>query len=192
MQSGKTTELNRRLGVMHALGYQVVYVNSSKDTRGKGFSTHNMVLTDTLPYTCVKVNNLMDAVDSITDEITLVGVDESQFYDDVLEFYNHVVINLGKRLVMSGLVGDFRRELFGNLYKLFSHADQINFIRSWCTLCSKNGHFTPAPFTHRKTLTNETILVGGSDSYNPLCRKCYQQSTKNSSKNLSKDKDGSS
>jgi thymidine kinase len=46
MFSGKTSELVNRLNIFTVAGYKVLYINSSFDTRGETFSTHNSSITN--------------------------------------------------------------------------------------------------------------------------------------------------
>jgi thymidine kinase len=56
------------------------------------------------------------------------------------------------------------------MLELIPYADSCIKLNALCSKC-KDG--TNASFTHRIIHSNEQILIGGSDTYIPLCRKCY-------------------
>ena len=51
---------------------------------------------------------------------------------------------------------------------LIPHSDKVVKLCSLCNVC-KDG--TLAPFTFRTIISSDVILVGGAESYIPVCRK---------------------
>nr|WQM87172.1 thymidine kinase [Marseillevirus cajuinensis] len=173
MKSGKTTELRRRLGVFASIGMRVLYVNSTKDTR-KGpenvsnFSTHNSGLSGKSPFDSQKVLFIKDIDASGYD---VVGIDEAQFFkekdivDRVME-----LVSMGKRVVISGLDGDFRQKKMGKFLNLLPQADSICKLTAYCDMCAKRALMIPAPFTKRLSDETEQEVVG--NEYASVCRAC--------------------
>ena len=78
---------------------------------------------------------------------------------------------LKKKLIyICGLDGDFRRQKFGELLDLIPLCDKVYKLRSLCAIC-RNG--TRAIFSKRLIDDNSQKVIG-SDIYQPVCRKCYQ------------------
>ena len=53
------------------------------------------------------------------------------------------------------------------------HADVINKFKAVCNECGNDAHISA-----RKNIegaNKETIDIGSSDKYTPLCRKCYSE-----------------
>jgi len=76
--------------------------------------------------------------------------------------------NEGKIVIISALDGDYNRELFGEISQLISKAEHILKLKAVCTEC-----YQDASFTKRKIDNKEQLLIGGSESYIAVCRRCY-------------------
>ena len=83
-----------------------------------------------------------------------------------------MVEELHKKVYVCGLDGDYRREKIGQLLDLIPMCDKIVKLTSICSLC--HG---VAIFSHRKTKQVEQYVIGSSDIYVPLCRRCYTENT---------------
>ena len=84
------------------------------------------------------------------------------------------ILNKNKLVYICGLDGDFKRKKFGDLLDLIPICDKVYKLRSLCAIC-KNG--TRAIFSKR-LIDNDSQKVIGSDIYVPVCRKCYQDTSK--------------
>lgn len=100
--------------------------------------------------------------------IDVVAIDEAQFFPDLRAFVLHLVEVEGKDVIAAGLSGDFRRDTFGDLVSLVPLADDVTLRKARCTYCSCD-----AAFTLRLSASEEQQLVGGADSYQPVCRSHY-------------------
>ncbi len=49
-------------------------------------------------------------------------------------------------------------------------AESVCKLNAICITCGLD-----APFTKRIVETKETILIGGADMYQPVCRKCFHK-----------------
>lgn len=171
MVSGKTTELTRRLNILKHMGLRVLYVNSIKDTRSeKSFSTHNPILQD-IPYEGIKVLSLSEVK---VENYDVIGVDESQFFENLKNIILDWVDNQKKIVIVAGLNGDYKREPFGEINNLVPHAEVIIKLSSFCKMCKDSGNgIHQGNFTKRIVKGDEQILIGGSESYVPVCRSCF-------------------
>lgn len=106
-------------------------------------------------------------------DIDIVGIDEAQFFPDLVEEVITLVEGLGKHAIVAGLNGDFRREPFGRILELEPKADSYTRLRSYCIDCSRKSVRTFALFTFRIISGKEIVLTGGKEEYIPLCRQCY-------------------
>jgi thymidine kinase len=55
----------------------------------------------------------------------VVCIDEAQFIEDLVEFCLQAAEEEGKRVVVAGLDGDFRRRRFGRVLELVPLADSV-------------------------------------------------------------------
>lgn len=177
MFSGKTTELLRRLKCESAIGFRVMYINHTQDTRGRNFSTHNELYTSKIEGVRFLSLSKLSFLKDVSD-VDIIGIDEAQFFPDLVEEVVRMVEELGKHVIVAGLNGDFRRKPFGRILELEPKADSYTRLRSYCIDCSKQSVRTFALFTFRTALEQEVVLTGGKEEYIPVCRMCYVTRTK--------------
>jgi len=182
MFSGKTTEILRRLLIDAEIGFSVAYINHKIDTRSSGpFSTHNPLYKETLAK---KTGVAFLGGDQLKDiqekalKYDVIGIDEAQFFSDLAETVPSWVNLHNKKVIVAGLTGDFQRKKFGQLLDLEPMSDTFDKLSSHCRPCADSGRKrTPALFTHRVAGSDSTVQVGGSESYIPVCRTCYNRLT---------------
>lgn len=180
MFGGKTSYTMR---LIETIGYALrcLYINHTYDTRSEhSFSTHNTMLdvshiNTKLNADMIKVSTLEQIPDDIFSKYKVVFIDEAQFFPDLNSRVRHIVDNLKIEVHVTGLNGDFKRELFGEAYKLIPFADKIITLRdTLCASCASIGKRTPAIFTKNlEGVSGDQVQVGGADKYIPVCRKCY-------------------
>ena len=163
MFSGKSTELLRQIRRYRIARKKCIVVNHSKDTRyGEGkVITHDK---EELPSICV--SDLSELSDKVA-ESDVVAIDEAQFFSS-LEICKTWAKT--KIVIVSGLVGDFKRASFGQVHDLLSEADEIIPLKAICNICYK-----PAPFTTRicqkiGPTSEKQEVVGGAETYQAVCR----------------------
>ena len=164
MFSGKTTMLTDILA-----GYKFpLYINHTFDTRGEFFYSHNESLKMPTNITCVKMQTLLTEFVIPYDAI---GIDESQFFGNLKKVVLEWVEVYHKIVYVVGLNSDFKREKFGELLDLVPYCDSIQKLNAMCK-CGKS-----ALFSLRVKNDTSKICIGGSESYLPVCRKCYQDAS---------------
>lgn len=177
MFSGKTTELIRQLQRYNSIGHHCICITSTKDTRnnnksikthtGKEFTSQKVPFLIKLPQGYITIP-YEQSLPYLHYNANVVGIDEGQFFDDIVEFVNEM-LNKKYHIIVAGLVGDYKQKKFGYLSELIPLADTITFKTALCVQC-KDG--TAAPFTKRKNITHDVQeLVGGKDLYEAVCRK---------------------
>jgi thymidine kinase len=181
MFAGKSTELIRRLTRATMGGKKVVAITYEGDTR----YGHEVIAThDKRTFPAIPCGALLSSLTSSPEieSADVVGVDEGQFFTDLLSF----CLNLeqrGKTVIVAGLDGDYRREPFGSIGALLPKCTDIVKLTALCSLCGSD-----APFTWKRKISSSSssdssstsssssllvIEIGGSDLYSPLCSKCY-------------------
>jgi len=185
MFSGKTSRLIEIYNQCKFCNISVAVINHSIDKRydEELLSTH-----DEIKIPCIKTEKLfdiwvdnisleenVDSIPRINDKFKLatssvVLINEGQFFPDLLEFVNQLLIER-KKVYVCGLDGDFERKKFGFILDLIPLCNEVRKLTSLCSIC-KNG--TPGIFTMRLTDEKEQTVVG-SDNYIPVCRECYEK-----------------
>lgn len=177
MYSGKTNKLMSELNVYATMGASVLYINNSLDNRSQeDFSTHNPMVTSLGIIDGCKTENLYDIYSKCKNYL-IIGIDEAQFFPDLKNFVLDLVEKEGKRVIVAGLNGDFKRESFGQILSLVSYCDRFTKLSSFCKICADHKKIKEAHFSHLlKNIDNikdDNICIGGKSEYIPLCRECY-------------------
>lgn len=105
----------------------------------------------------------------------VVGVDEGQFFPDVVEFCEKLA-NEGKIVVVSALDGTFQRKPFGSVLQLIPMAEEVHKLTAVCKGC-----FRDAAFTRRIGSETQVEVIGGAEMYVPVCRECFNRESFDSS-----------
>jgi thymidine kinase len=170
MYCSKTSEVIRMLIIYHEIKMKVLYINSILDNRAdEAFSTHNETIGK-VPFDAIKLKTLRE---QDVSQYSVIAVDEAQFFPDLKDTVLNWVDNLGKIVIVAGLNGDFRRHPFGQINDLISYADTVTKLSSICSVCIKKAIMKVAHFTKRTILNDDEILIGGKETYIPVCRSCY-------------------
>jgi len=170
MFAGKSSALIREINIARVIGKNCLVVKHIVDVRTLlKVSSH-----DKLSLDAVSVSNLNELYEgNLLNETDVIGIDEGQFFPDLVEFCEEMA-NRGKKIYVSGLSGDFGRNEFtgGQITKLLSKAETCTYFRAMCNYCKENE----ASFSVRKDKNEKSgIKVGGSDDYSAACRKCYYE-----------------
>lgn len=188
MFAGKSSELLKRVIHAEAGGYKVTVVKSDVDGR---YSKTEVVTHDGTRRHCHAVPSLMNfrsvagKVDYSSADV--IAIDEAQFFPDLLEFCAQAADVDGKRLLVAGLDGDFKRRKFGQVLELIPLADSITKLNARCRFCEEEAveqheglsvHGRPAMFSVRlksggHSDSEKQKLVGGTERYAPACRRHY-------------------
>lgn len=189
MFSGKTSYL---LSIIETAGRvdKVLYINHLSDNlRNKGnlISTHSSskniekVISE-MNGEAIMLNKILDyPLENLintdgTLKFSTACIDEIQFFTDLKEAVELFVDVLCIPYVyVVGLDGDSNRENFGEVHKLIPQADSYIKLKTRCELCAKSKKHEYALFTHKFDKNTDQIVIGGSDKFIPLCRKCWNQ-----------------
>ena len=117
---------------------------------------------------CLKLEDIKD----IYKDYDAIAIDEGQFFTDILEMCEEMANN-GKHIIVAGLDGTFERKPFGKLINLVAVAEKVTKLTSICAYC-----YNLASFTQRTTKSKEVELIGGEETYRPVCRKCFFEETR--------------
>ena len=164
MFSGKSTRLIEtvRKYASHKKTVFLKYLNDKRYSESH-ITTHDKFKYDSL--TCIHLKEKKE----IIKEYDVIGIDEGQFFDDLVSFCDEVS-EMGKIVVVAALSGDYKMKPFNNVSELISKADKIKLMKAFCFYCHKL-----AGFTMRTIKSNELILIGAGEAYRPVCKTCYKK-----------------
>lgn len=168
-------------------GLRPLIINHSSDIRDvkNGISSHSSMYKGLPETVSVKIAEKLSDIDIA--EYSVIGIDEAQFFPDLFEIVLQW-LDSGIYVVIAGLNGNAKKELFGDIYKLLPHMDKLTFCNAICKICV--SEFTGSIITPEILGTmkasfskkingdkNLEIDVGATDKYIPSCRRHFLDST---------------
>ena len=164
MFSGKTEELLRRFRRAQIARQRTVLIKPSVDTR---FGTNTVQTHDELSYEGIAISSPSEILD-IMKNFDVCAIDEAQFFDHTLPNICTQLANSGKRVILAGLDMDAFGQPFGPIPQLLCVAEEVLKLQAVCALCG-----SPAHFTKRLSDSDELLMLGAKEHYEPRCRSCY-------------------
>src|SRR5690606_4598537 len=79
--------------------------------------------------------------------------------------------NKGIRVIVAGLDMDFKGNPFGPMPNLMATAEYVTKVHA---ICTKTGNL--AQYSYRKAKSDDLVLLGEVDEYEPLSRAAYYKS----------------
>lgn len=163
MFSGKTEELIRRLNRAMIAKKKVEIFKPIIDKR---YSEDEVVSHSNIRIPSVAVTN-SESILILAQGQDIVGIDEAQFFDDMLPEVCNKLANMGIRVIVAGLDMDYKGYPFGVMPRLMAIADEVTKVHAVCMQCGE-----PALYSHRLVESDSTILLGETKEYEPRCRYC--------------------
>lgn len=164
MFSGKTEELIRRLNRAMLANQHVEIFKPAVDKR------YDEVKIVSHKDSSIPSNPVNFANDILlrAGNCEVVGIDETQFFDDEIVNVANELANQGKRVIVAGLDMDFKGIPFKPMDSLMAVAEYITKVHAVCMKCGN-----VASYSHRRTKSKKTIVLGEKDIYEALCRSCF-------------------
>ena len=164
MFSGKTEELIRRLRRAQFANQKIALFKPTVDNR---YSDVEVVSHDFHKLTSTPIKDPADML-KVGPEVKVVGVDEAQFFGDSLVEVCQTLANRGVRVIVAGLDMDYLGQPFGPMPRLMAVAEDVQKVHAICVKCG-----ALASFSHRLSKSQDLVLLGEKDVYEPLCRDCF-------------------
>ena len=164
MFSGKTEELIRRLNRAKIAKLKVEIFKPGIDTRydEQDVVSHNENVIKSTPIESA------DQILFYASDVDVIGIDEAQFFDDQLSHVCNELANRGIRVIVAGLDMDFQGKPFGPIPHIMATAEYVTKVHAICMRC---GNL--ATYSHRTIQGDDLVVLGETDSYEPLCRRCF-------------------
>lgn len=167
MFSGKTEELIRRLKRAQFARQKVEIFKPAIDTR---YDDDEVVSHDDNSIRSTPVPAAAN-IPILADGCDVVGIDEAQFFDDEIVRVCNDLANKGVRVIVAGLDMDFKGNPFGPMPNLMATAEYVTKVHA---ICTKTGNL--AQYSYRKAASEDIVLLGEVDEYEPLSRAAYYKS----------------
>jgi thymidine kinase len=167
MFSGKTEELIRRLRRAQFAKQKVEIFKPAIDVR---YDEDKVVSHDSNEIRSTPVPAAAN-IPILADGCDVVGIDEAQFFDDEIVRVCNDLANKGVRVIVAGLDMDFKGNPFGPMPNLMATAEYVTKVHAVCT---RTGNL--AQYSYRKAKSNDLVLLGEVEEYEPLSRAAYYKS----------------
>lgn len=117
----------------------------------------------------IPIDDIRDVMHHLSADTEVVGIDEVQlFHKEYTLNVVNALLKMGIIVVCSGLDMTYDGKPFGVVPYLMAIADEVNKLKAVCSDCGEDAYIS-----HRTNDCTDEVQIGGSDSYIPLCRKCY-------------------
>lgn len=173
MFSGKTEELVRRVRRAKIAKYPVQVFKPIIDTRYDGIykvNSHSGADHDAIP-----VARSEEIIEKLKKDTLVVAIDEAQFIDVGITDVCKGLLSKRIRVIVAGLMFDFKQDFFGPMPDLFREADVREELFAICTVCGEPANRTQRLINgqppHR---SDEVVVVGASETYEARCREHHK------------------
>lgn len=173
MSCGKTEELLRRIRRCIIAKKKVKVISPAIDTREKGdyIKSRNGLWLD-----AKKVRSAVQIMSVIKDDDEIIAIDELQFFDPNIVKVISKLMSEGKRVIGTGLELDFKAEPFGSMPELLCLATSVDKLHAVCMKCGCDHATRTQRLINGKPADKSSplIMIGGDETYEARCIKCYE------------------
>jgi thymidine kinase len=169
MFSGKTEELIRRLTRAKLAKQKVEIFKPAIDKR---YHESHVVSHNENTIRSTPVDFAGDIL-LLSGDCDVVGIDETQFFDEEIVRIVQLLANRGKRVILAGLDMDFEGKPFEPMPRLMAIAEYVTKVHAICMKCGDL-----AAFSLRLTAAKEKVVLGEKEGYEARCRHCFWEDKK--------------
>ncbi|WP_026672785.1 thymidine kinase [Alkalihalobacterium bogoriense] len=174
MNSGKSIEILKVAHNYEEQNKRVVILTSALDNRDEvGYVSSRIGLRrEAVPI--YEHTNIFTLLEKEENKPACVLVDECQFLkkEHIIQLAA-IVDQLNIPVMGFGLKNDFQNELFEGSKYMLLYADKIEEMKTICWFCERKAIMALRIKDGKPIYTGEQIVIGGNESYYPVCRKCY-------------------
>jgi thymidine kinase len=181
MFSGKTEELIRRLKRAQFAKQKVEIFKPAIDVR---YDVEKVISHDANEIRSTPVPSSAN-IRLLASDCDVVGIDEAQFFDEEIVAVCNDLANKGVRVIVAGLDMDFKGNPFGPMPALMATAEYVTKVHAVCTRTGNLAHYS-----HRTAASDELVLLGETQEYEPLSRSAYFKAMKEEKIKKAEEKNG--
>jgi thymidine kinase len=172
MFCGKTDELLRRLRRAIIAKQKIQVFKPAFDFR---YSTEKVTSHAGNEYQAFPVDKITDIPALLEDQVTVVAIDEAQFFGEEIIPVVQDLVDKGLRVIVAGLDMDFRGEPFGQMPVLLAQAEVVDKLHAICMVCGEEATRTQRLVDGEPAHYDDPIIiVGASEMYEARCRIHHQ------------------
>jgi len=172
MFCGKTDELLRRLRRAIIAKQKIQVFKPGFDIR---YSNEKVTSHAGNEYDAFPIENTSEIPALLNNDVTLVAIDEAQFFEQEIISVVQDLVNQGIRVIVGGLDMDFRGEPFGQMPLLLAQAEVVDKLQAICMVCGEEATRTQRLVDGEPAHYDDPIIiVGASEMYEARCRIHHQ------------------
>ena len=169
MFCGKTEELIRRLRRASIARQKVQVFKPVIDNR---YAYSKVTSHSGADFEAIPINRSDEILDKLESDVTVVGIDEAQFFDDGIVDVAETLADRGIRVIITGLDTDFRGEPFGCMPTLIAKAETVEKLNAICMICGEMASRTQRLINGQPAhYSDPIVIVGASEMYEARCRR---------------------
>ena len=182
MNSGKSIDLMRTAHNYEEVGYSVLVMKPSIDTKGNDKLKSRVNMERKVDILIEKNDSIIKLLrNKIKTNLACIFIDEAQFLStsqiDELFF---ITKDLDIPVICYGLRNNFKMEGFEGSNRLLLIAEELEELPTLCK-CKEIARFVGRKVNGEYVLSGDDILIDGENSfveYVPMCGKCYLKKVK--------------
>ena len=168
MFSGKTTELLRLFERKVIAEVHCMLCKYKGDNRYDTTAvTSHHTLSGQRMIPARSISTISELFDETIVDYDSIFIDEIQFFPDKGQIAH--LLDIGIDVIVSGLNGDWKRQMFPGMDHLFAMACNINMLHAVCGFCKSDD----ACYSCLISTDRGEIIIGGDDKYKAACLHCY-------------------
>jgi thymidine kinase len=168
MFSGKTDELIRRLRRATIARQKVQVFKPAIDIR---YAVEKVTSHAGSDYAAIPVEKALGILQRLEPEVTVVAIDEAQFFDDEIIPLVEELAAQKMRVIVAGLDTDFRGEPFGPMPGLMARAEHVDKLQAICMVCGEPANRTQRLVNGKPAHYHDpVVIVGAAEMYEARCR----------------------
>jgi thymidine kinase len=172
MFSGKTDELIRRLRRAEIAKQNVQVFKPKLDKR---YGEEQVASHAGSAFAATPIETPEEVYELLSDETTVVAIDEAQFFPDSICAVVHDLAERGMRVIVAGLDTDFRGEPFGPMPAIMAQAERVDKLHAICMICAGPASRTQRLIDGKPAHYDDPIVVvGASELYEARCRQHHE------------------
>lgn len=172
MFCGKTDELLRRLRRASIAKQNIQVFKPGFDIR---YGSEKVTSHAGNEYEAYPVENITEIPVLLLDDVTVVAIDEAQFFREGIIPVVQDLVDRGIRVIVAGLDMDFRGVPFGQMPQLLALAEIVDKLHAICMVCGEEATRTQRLVDGEPAYREDPIIiVGASEMYEARCRIHHQ------------------
>jgi thymidine kinase len=169
MFCGKTDELIRRLRRATIARQKIQVFKPIIDNR---YAVEKVTSHAGSEFDAIPIRRASEVIAKLDREVTVVAIDEAQFFDDEIISIAQKLADDGLRVIVAGLDTDFRGEPFGPMPVLMAKAERVDKLHAICMVCGEPASRTQRLVNGQPARYDDPIvIVGASELYEARCRR---------------------